>query len=204
VARNPALRGGRATLAIAWQSLRRAAGSLDVLALAAGVGAAAEPAQAAPLSFLLGVVCAALSAVERPNVSDLTNLRYFAAPLYGRELARAHAIAALARVLGGGLTIALGLLVISRMGHAFSWPRLAVYLLAVLVAVLVASLGCLRTGRQRWLYVGFAVDSGLIVAALGFSATPLAVGAATLAAAALGFTALRALGETLARYDPLG
>lgn len=196
--------GGRATWAIAGRSLLRARGYIESFAFAAiGLAVVLAPAYA-PALLLLGAVVAALFAVSRNHVAELTNLRYFAAPLYGREVARAHAIVTCVRVLAAGILAALLLLfAVTAPSGAPAWQRLFIYIIAQLVTAMVASLGCLRTGRQRWLYVGFAVDAGLIVDALGFSGTILALSAATLAAAALGFTALRALGETLARYDPV-
>ena len=196
--------GGRATHAIVSRSLRHVRGYLDSAVLAAiGYFAMTFPV-AAPLWLTAGAVLAAVLSVGRERVAEVTDLRYFAAPLYGREVARAHAIATSVRIVVAGALIAATLALGAGGGATSSaWIRLAVYVLAILAAALVAVLGCLRTQRERWLYVFFAIDAGLVVDALGFSGTILGVAAAVVAAGAIGFAALRALGETLARYDPI-
>ena len=99
--------GGRATWAIAGRSLLRARGYIESFAFAAiGLAVVLAPAYA-PALLLLGAVVAALFAVSRNHVAELTNLRYFAAPLYGREVARAHAIVTCVRVLAAGILAAL-------------------------------------------------------------------------------------------------
>src|SRR5579863_5788662 len=85
--------GGRATRAIVAVSLRRAAGFPDVVTLAAFICAVELPPYA-PLAFAAAVGWATFATMQRTRSDELVNLRYFAAPLYGREVARAHALVA--------------------------------------------------------------------------------------------------------------
>ena len=197
------MNGGRATWAIAGMTLQRPGGYVQSAAFFLFGYAAVSISSVSQVFLLCAALAAAFFALRPERIADLTCLRYFAAPLYGREVARAHAIAASARVLVAGAAIGLALVFSAAQAQTHGWQKLAVYLLAQLVVVLVASLGCLRKGRDRRLYAVFGIDAGLVVDALGFPASPLAVAAAVLAAAVIGFAALRALGETLARYDPV-
>jgi hypothetical protein len=199
---------GRATRAIARRSFLRRFGLLEsVAALAAACGAFLWFPGSAMLLGTVGIVAVAFASVGRNNVAELRNLRYFSAPLYGREVARALAIAPCANVIVFTFIAASLLAIVIGTSHALpsdAWPRLAAFVLAQLVAVLVALSGCLRDGGERWLYVGLATIAGVAIEVVGAAGTLIALSVATFAAAAIGFVALRALGETLARYDPLG
>jgi hypothetical protein len=111
---------------------------------------------------LLCGALAATNAAERAHAAELRHVSFFAMPLFGRQLARAHAI----------------------------------------VAVLVALSSVFRDGLRAALYVGIAIGA---VATIALSALVPEHGleiALTLAVVE-GFFALRAFGETLARYDPV-
>jgi hypothetical protein len=152
--------------------------------------------------FPLGIasVLAAASTAERSHAELLRRVTFFAMPLYGRQLARAHAVppALLSLAIPSGY--ALGAFART---HIFPAELLAAMVCAALVATLVALSATFRDGARAWLYVGLAASAG-VVTTLPFALQPhdgfafsLALGAAT------GFAALRAFGETLARYDPL-
>lgn len=210
--------GGRATRAIVkWQARREAGPWLQSLVgLVFGLSVLPEyarPGHAPQLALALVAVVAVgvggwiVLALRPGPVDELRSLRYYAAPLYGRELARAHAIVPCARSLLYPVSIGAGLAIAATLTHA-AIPAQAPALLATLalgqpVTALIVLSGCLRNGRGRALYVAMAALAGCTIELLGVRGDPVAVGAAFIGAVALGFAALRAFGETLARYDPL-
>jgi len=210
--------GGRATRAIIrWQARREAGPWLQSLVgLILGLSVLPEYARAGHGPQLLAalVVTVAIGvggwialALRPGPVEELRSLRYYAAPLYGRELARAHAIVPCARSLLYVVSLGAGLIIAATLTHAPIPAQSPALLLALalgqpVTAVIVLS-GCLRRGRDRALYVAMAAVAGCTIELLGIRGDPLALGAACVAAVALGFAALRALGETLARYDPI-
>lgn len=148
---------------------------------------------------IVGFVSAA-SVVDQQHRKLLRRLTFFAAPLYGRELARAHVIAPAA----AALSVPLGYLSGAALqGRALPAPFAVALVLAALVAATVSLSSAFRDGYRAALYVGLA---GLAALGLGLPfELRLAAAAQTSAvlAAIEGFFALRAFGETLARYDPL-
>jgi hypothetical protein len=129
---------------------------------------------------------------------------YFAAPLYGRQLARAHALAALA----GALVLPAGTLFAwaarGLLGRELEPGGLALPLLAaVALSAIVALSATPRTGGAKRVYALAAWVAGAVTLApyfLGLAeATYVDLGLAFIA----GFFGLRAFGETLARYDPI-
>jgi hypothetical protein len=146
---------------------------------------------------------AAPVAAERSHAESLRRLTFFAMPLYGRQLARAHAIAPSLMALG----IPLGYAVGSAARHAPLGPALfAATILAALVATLVSLSSVFRDGYRAALYVVLAAALAGAVTVVPFAFMPSpsrAALAATVLAAVTGFFALRAFGETLARYDPV-
>jgi hypothetical protein len=145
-------------------------------------------------------VLAAASAAERSHAESLRRLTFFAMPLYGRQLARAHAIAPSLLALAIPAGYAAGS--IART-HEFPAALLATMFGAALVSTLVALSSIFRDGLRASLYVVLAAIVGVAVT-LPFVLQAdygLALSAALAAIAA--FFALRAFGETLARYDPL-
>jgi hypothetical protein len=197
---------GRATFAIARAALR---GSFGVACMLAGcllaLAALVPPLVSAP-TVALGICAAAGAAVVPARVAGLRDLRLLAAPLYGRELARALALAPNVALLAcalGAMTIGASLLrALGTPEPAHAWTRFVVFAVAGVQTTLLALPGCLREGRERALYAAVAIVAGIAIAVLGARTTPVALASALLAAAAIGLTALRGLGETLARFDP--
>lgn len=152
-----------------------------------------------------GAVCivgalAAANAAERSHARSLRRLTFFAMPLYGRQLARAHAIAPAL----GALAIPLGYAAGAALRGTPLGPQLFVTcLLGALVATLVALSSAFRDGARAALYVvlGFGAAALLWLPGALYAGHGLELTAAL--AALEGFFALRAFGETLARYDPL-
>jgi hypothetical protein len=155
-----------------------------------------------------GVLLAAFVGLARRQADELTSLRYFAAPLYGRELARAHAILPCAWALSFPIGIAAGL-GLSALVMRLPQPAIGAALVASLafgqpVTALIALSACLRRGRDRVLYLCLAIAAGAAIELVGTFGGPIAFAGDALAASVIGFVALRAFGETLARYDPVG
>jgi hypothetical protein len=208
--------GGRATWAIVrWQLgcqlgpwIAGLAGAVFGAVVLPGLGVASGPLQEAALSAMVLVAvggCVALG-FRRSQTVELTSLRYFAAPLYGRELARAHALVPCLRALAFPLGLAAGLSVAALLQRPVQsdWASLlAALALGQPVAAAIALSGCLRQGRPRALYAVLAVVAGTSIEWIGIFGGPLGLPGAALAAAAIGFAGLRAFGETLARYDPV-
>jgi hypothetical protein len=198
--------GGRATWVLAAASLRRQPSAAEAIATVGAAGAAFGGATAYALAAA-GIAAAALAPLGTARTRAVTDLRLFAAPLYGRELARALVLGPCARLAAlTGATGAAAWAAAGALGHAVGpapWAWIALVIAAELVATLVATSGCLRRGADRRLYVALALAGGACVALIGASLAAAALAAAAIAAAVIGFAALRALGETLARYDPI-
>ena len=148
---------------------------------------------------LLCGALAATNAAERAHAASLRHVSFFAMPLFGRQLARAHAIAPVL----GALAIPLGYATGSTLrGVPLGAQTITLLVVAAIVAVLVALSSVFRDGLRAALYVGIAIGA---VATIALSALVPEHGleiALTLAVVE-GFFALRAFGETLARYDPV-
>lgn len=208
---------GQATLAIVrWQS-ERTLRLIVSCAVGLGVGymlpdLARRVSAAQFHSWLVAIVAtglllAAFVGVSRRQAAELRSLRYFAAPLYGRELARAHAILPCAFALSFPFGMALGLSLDAFVTRTPS-PPAALMLVAALalgqpVTALIALSGSLRRGRDRALYIALAVAAGAAIELAGAFGGAIAFAGDAVAALVIGFVALRAFGETLARYDPL-
>ena len=156
---------------------------------------------AAALVALSGAVFAIAFASSPGAVRSARSLFLFSAPLYGRELARGLAIAP-------GLLAALFPLAayagwsLERQTHLSSW------LLPVMCALVASLIALSATLRETWraaLYRALALCAAAGLAALSLLSRDDAAShvAVALLALPLGFFALRAFGETLARYDPL-
>ncbi|GAC1495862.1 MAG: hypothetical protein NVS2B8_15850 [Vulcanimicrobiaceae bacterium] len=191
----------RATVAIVRRHIDRRF-AIDWLAQAAIAGALAyvfAPSFDRAALYALGALAAA-TAVEPAHVSNLRRLTFFAVPLYGRQLARAHAIAPVVAALALPAGYALGA---SLRGVALSPGRLALATCAVVVATLVALSATFRDGGDRTLYVALAFGASALVVGIADTGGSHAALGALVCAAVISFGALRAFGETLARYDPL-
>jgi len=200
--------GGRATRAIAMRGMVRTNGLLPAFAGVCAACAAFIPnLNLAVLAGACGTAAAAVSCLRGAQREETTNLRYLAAPLYGREVARALAIApCVAIVLYALAAAAIAAVALASFDGAPSGDvarRLLVVLMALVIAVLVALSAPFRIGKERVLYVGLAIIAGIAVEAVGMAASAFALIVAAIAAGIIAFFALRALGETLARYDPI-
>lgn len=192
----------RATLAIVRRHIDRRF-ALDWAVAFVLVGAIAYPFGRvfgpAGAICIVGALCAAFAA-ERSHAQSLRRLTFFAVPLYGRQLARAHAVAPALAALAIPFGYAAGT---ALRGLPLSTTTFLDCVLAALVATLVALSSTFRDGIRAALYVllGFAGAVSLTL--------PYTLGLAHATALVLflafveGFFALRAFGETLARYDPL-
>lgn len=151
-------------------------------------------------SEMLVILLGAAQSIEWNLGRRVLDLSYFALPLYGRQLARAHAIPMLLCALAPPLGY--------MSGSALAGVRPDVrFLLFATLAVGVKNLASLsvafRNGPSAWLFRALSVAGGLIVGGLAIGATADGMLASLLCASAFGFIALRQLGETIARYDPL-
>jgi hypothetical protein len=191
------MNAARATLAIARREMNPQ--WLVAVLFALGFGCAAAIGVRAGYEGLLtvGALGAAAAAGSTLGVRDAV---YFVAPLYGRQLARAHAVVALA----GGWAFPVGALLGTLFRNTQPSGQFVVALLSgTAVAAVVALSATLRDGLMRRCYqvAGFVI--GLVVIAPSAFDLPHASAATLALALPLGFFALRAFGETLARYDPL-
>ena len=168
-------------------------------ASAAIVGYFATQSLAAPMLFCstIGIAVALLQGPGRHAYLD-TNER--SAPLFGRELARAKALAPLISA-----TVATFVYWVAQFAAGFVVPALflALSLACVLAATLVAMNATTRSGPARVLYIAFA--GATVAIAFLIAKSGGAIGAATelLFCIVVGFVALRQYGESLARYEPL-
>ena len=152
-----------------------------------------------PALIVVGVALTVAMTLRTRAIARLQEIRLFAAPLYGRQLARAHAIVPCLTALA----FPAAALATSNSDASLAPLQIVGLALAVELAVLIALSGALRSGGDRALYAGAALAAGWAVAfvAYGFGISGFIV--ASVATVTCGYFALRALGETLARYDPI-
>ncbi len=144
---------------------------------------------------------AAVSAGERGQAASLRRLTFFAMPLYGRQLARAHAVAPAALALTVPLGYAAGA---ALRGRALPYDVFFSIVLGALVSTLVSLSSTFRDGLRAWLYVVLAAVVGTAIGVIPQQlGTPHVFLIALAISLVAGFFALRAFGETLARYDPI-
>jgi hypothetical protein len=149
------------------------------------------------------VVCgglAAASAAERQHAAMLRRVSFFAMPLFGRQLARAHAIAPVLAACAIPLGYEAGA---ALRGAPLALPAFTIVILATVVATLISLSSVFRDGLRAALYVGLAVGAVAVIAVAAALVPEHAMPIAAALAVVVGFFALRAFGETLARYDPL-
>jgi hypothetical protein len=193
--------GFRASLAIVRRSLDRrfAATWLAGFACAFALAATFADRMSASMWLVLLVVAEAPAAAFDHRNDPRRRSSFFAMPLYGRQLARALAVAPCLDSLAVPLGILGGLALAGRpLGAAANLTLIA----AALAATLVALSARLRTGRNAMLYLSLAIASEAGIVAPLFLRQPKPL-LSLILAALIAFTALRAFGETLARYDPL-
>jgi hypothetical protein len=152
------------------------------------------------LPLLIASTLAAASTAERSHAESLRRLSFFAMPLYGRQLARANAIAPCVLSLSIPAGYALGS---ALRTHEFPAPLFIAMICAALIATLVALSSIFRHGLAAWLYVALAILVGPIVTLpyVMHPAHETALG--LILTVVIGFFALRGFSETLARYDPV-
>lgn len=158
--------------------------------------------------FFCAAIGIAIALVQGPGRHRHLDEAELGAPLFGRELARAKAVAP-----GISATLAALCYWIAQLLTGFAAPPafFALALASVLAATLVALNATIRTGASRWLYIvlAFATTSvayGLAVygdVAARRSDDAAAVASELVFCGVVGFIALRQYGETLARYDPV-
>jgi hypothetical protein len=155
------------------------------------------PDTIAPLGIAL-----ALGVAFNRNARRTHFLAYAGAPFYGRELARALAIAPCLVTLAAPLGFFAGALA---RGAAPDAAVLVISMAASVVTTLLALAACFRFGRSWGLYLALAFGAGLaVILSLVYAPSPAAASLAALATAGIiGYLALVSLSETLARYDPL-
>lgn len=193
---------GRAFLAIIRRSLDRRFAATWLLAFGCAFATVLLAPQNIPhtIWLLLLIVAEAPAAAFERGSNPRRRVSFFAMPLYGRELARALSVAPCLDSLAIPLAVVCGLAVQHR---AFETATATTILVASLAATLVALSASLRTGANAALYVALAVaaEAGVVAPLVFRPAHPLIF---TLPLAVLvAFVALRAFGETLARYDPV-
>jgi hypothetical protein len=198
--------GTRATLAIVRREMDSPWLARLCVGLIAGFGLGILSSPSGAFEDHLTAALAALwFAVGGTLRVDVRDGMYFAAPLYGRQLARAHALVALAGAFALPLGATLGWALRGAPGNELAPGGFAVTLFcAAALSAVVALSATPRCGGARAVYALLAVGAGavtLIPYVTGLRDAPFAGLAAALL---LGFFGLRAFGETLARYDPIG
>lgn len=192
---------GAATIAIVTSRLRKdlriLAFSVAACALLAYLqrndDAAAQLAGCLVFTTLIGVT---ISLLQR-GIGRLRELELCeqAAPLYGRELARATALVPCVIVSAGVSTYWI---VAAVYTHPIAGSA-ALTLCASNAATLTAMSATVRTGIARIVYVTLACSVSAI--AFAIASRPIVLSLAF--CIAVGFIALRQYGESLARYDPI-
>ncbi len=137
---------------------------------------------------------------EAAQAEALRHTPLFSLPLYGRQLARSLAVAPALIALAAPLGFLCGLAARHRAAPPEWW---VIVLAANAVAGLIALGAVFRDGALAWLYRALAVAAAAAIAAPYAGHVVHALALSLLLALLFGFAALRAFGETLARYDPL-
>jgi hypothetical protein len=189
----------RAAVAIARRRLSRATLSEMAQTCAAGCafGLLFPTTDTLATATLVSIAGATSSRLLR---KEFRNPIVFAAPLYGRELARAEAIVPIIRTLAFTLALTMGT---TLRGNTPSPDAILVLIFSGAVATLTALSGALRENWSEYLYTLLAISAGIVTAlsskigGYGTILIPTAI------AATIGYVALRAFAETLARYDPI-
>lgn len=200
------MNGTRATLAIVRREMDAPwLGRLGAAAFAGlGLGLLSSPGGALE-NHLLAATAALWFAVGGALRVDVRDGMYFAAPLYGRQLARAHALVALAGAFALPAGAVLGWAARGAPGNelgpgGFAWALFC----AAAVAALVALSATPRGGGARTGYALLATGAGALTALPALAGWHDGTAASACTALVIGFFGLRAFGETLARFDPIG
>lgn len=164
---------------------------------ALAVGLLAREGAAGPVLFcsLLGI---AIALTQTPGRSAHLDRCEQSAPLFGRELARAKA---LAPCIGTAFAVIVYGAALLARSSSEAPLTLVITLGAVIPGTLVALSATIRRGFSRALYVLLAGAASAIAYVLAIVAHQILAEIAFCAIVA--FAAVRQYGESLARYDPL-
>ena len=191
-----------ATLAIVRRSIDRrfAAIWLAAFAIVFALAAATATELGRTAAVVLLILAEAPAATFDRRVDLMHRVSLYAMPLYGRQLARALVIAPCLASVAAPVGVIIAFAV---RGVPFRDGTDIALLLAAIAATMVAASARLRTGTNAALYVALSLAAHVaIVAPVLFRAAHPLLWSIPIAAIT-GYLALRAFGETLARYDPL-
>lgn len=150
--------------------------------------------------FFCSTIGIAIALLQGPGRHAYLDTNERSAPLFGRELARAKALAPL-------ISAAIATLVYWLAQYASGFAARPLLVLLTLACVLAASLVALnattRSGPGRALALLFAAATVIVASALAKSGGAIGTATELVFCAAIGFVALRQYGESLARYEPL-
>ncbi|MBV8374461.1 MAG: hypothetical protein JO302_03030 [Candidatus Eremiobacteraeota bacterium] len=184
-------------LAIVFARLRAERRTIALCCAAAALAGSAQGRGAMAAIFACAPIGMILALLQGPGRHQHLDLCEQSAPLFGRELARAKALAACIAATAATLAYSAALAI---PNVAKGLDLLPVTLAAAIASTLVALSGTIRNGSLRLLYVALACTTALtaylIVGIAGSAAAELAF------CVLVSFLALRQYGEGLARYDP--
>jgi H+/Cl- antiporter ClcA len=158
-------------------------------------GAAARSVWLAGPMFFCSAIGIALAMLQEPRRHPYLDTNERSAPLFGRELARAKALAPLIAATAASLVYWAAH---ALSGRALSPVSFALVLACVFSSVLVALNATVLRGSAR--AVALALAAATVVIAYLLAAFGVALELVFCAVA--GFFALREYGESLARYEP--
>ncbi len=163
------------------------------------VGYFATQSLAGPM-FFCSTIGIAIALAQGPGRHAYLDTTERSAPLFGRELARAKALAPLISA-----TIATLVYYLAQYASGITAPLASVMLTlaCVLAGTLVALNATTRDGAGRALALLVAAATVVIAFALAKSGGTIGAATELVFCAIVGFVALRQYGESLARYEPI-
>ncbi len=193
-----------ATMAIVRERLRRERAILLFTVAGAGlIGYISADDGAARFGMLGFAALIAITAAlaQRPGRMRALDAIERAAPLFGRELARARALVPAAVGIVATLAAWLGSALAHRPASGTDWLIASA---AAVVSALIALSATLREGIALAAYVGLAMTCAAVVFATAAAHVRFAPAIALFMCAIAGYVALRQYGELLARHDDVG
>jgi hypothetical protein len=187
----------RAVGAIVFARLRAERRTIALCCAAAAVAGYAQGDGSIAAIFVCAPIGMIVALLQGPGRRQHLDLCEQSAPLFGRELARAKALAACIAATAATLAYSATLAVYS---VARALDVIPVALAAAIASTLVALSATIRTGSLRLLYVALACATAL--AAYLISTVAASTNGELGFCALVSFLALRQYGEGLARYDP--
>lgn len=195
-----AVKNGRATVTIALLTARiLIVRQIVTLVLAAYLVVAAVQGSPMHLSAAwMALLAVGFGSQDRDALSNNPNLRWIllSAPLYGRELARAVALAP--AIFAAIFGLALGF-VTAPNDARLQWMIAAAC--GAIATTLIGLSSTVRSGKDRLVFVTSAALAGFGIAYIGTLGGPMTTAASVVLAAVGSYFALRAFGETFARLD---